>query len=44
MVYKSAAAELTVDEIKLIKDQVAKTWGPLIVARAFPLLDPATAK
>lgn len=43
MVYKSSAAQLTVDELKMIKDAIAKTWGPLVVARAFPLLDPALA-
>lgn len=40
-VYKSTGADLTVEEIALIKKQVAKTFGPLVVARVFPLLDPA---
>lgn len=40
-VYKSPGAELTAEEIALIKKQVAKTYGPLVVARVFPMLDPA---
>jgi hypothetical protein len=40
-VYRSPGAELTAEEIALIKKQVAKFYSPLVVARAFPLLDPA---
>lgn len=40
-IYKSTGAELTAEEIALIKRQLAKSYGPLVVARTFPLLDPA---
>ena len=42
-VYRSAGAQLTAEEVALIKKRIAAVYGPLIVARAFPLLDPATA-
>jgi len=29
------------DDITLIKDRIAKFYGPLFVVRAFPMLDPA---
>ncbi len=38
---KATAAELTAEEIALLKKQIAKAYGPLVVARSFPLLDPA---
>lgn len=41
-VYKSAGAQLTAEETALIKKQISKFYSPLIVMRAFPLLDPAT--
>jgi hypothetical protein len=40
-IYKSASAQLTVEEIALIKKQIAKFFGPVVVARSFSLLDPA---
>lgn len=43
-VYTSKAAQLTVDELAMIKRLIAKAYGPIIVARAFPLLDPASTK
>lgn len=44
-VYKSSGSELTADEIKLIKDQIAAKFpSPLIVIRAFAILDPASVK
>jgi len=30
---------LKVEEVSLLKEVVSKMWSPLIVARAFPLLD-----
>lgn len=38
--YKAKDEHLTAEELVLIKAQVAKAWGPLIVARTFALLDP----
>lgn len=43
-VYKSEDAILTAEEITTIKTQMAKIYSPLVIARAFPILDPATAK
>lgn len=43
-VYTSKAAQLTVDELAMIKRLIARAYGPIIVARAFPLLDPASTK
>lgn len=43
-VYKSEDAVLTAEEIASIKTQLAKMFSPLLIARAFPMLDPATAK
>jgi hypothetical protein len=43
-VYKSEGAQLTVEEIALIKKQIAKFFGPLVVVKTFALLDPAQAK
>lgn len=40
-VYKSPGALLTAEETALIKKQIGKFYGPLIVMRAFALLDPA---
>jgi hypothetical protein len=37
-------AVLKVDELALIKKRIAAIYGPLIVARSFPLLDPAETK
>jgi len=33
--------QLKVEEISLIKETVAQIWSPLVIARAFPLLDEA---
>lgn len=43
-IYKANAAQLTAEEITTIKAQIAKAYGPLVVVRVFPLLDPVTAK
>lgn len=43
-IYKSTAAQLTSEEISLIKKQIAKGFNPLVVVRAFAILDPATEK
>jgi hypothetical protein len=43
MVYRSPGAELTAEEVSLIKKQIAKFYSSLVIARAFPMLDPATA-
>lgn len=43
-VLNSSGAELKAEEIALIKKRIAALYGPLIVARAFPLLDPAAGK
>jgi hypothetical protein len=40
-IYKAAAAQLTAEEITLIKKQIAKNYSPLVVVRAFGILDPA---
>lgn len=39
-IYKSPAAQLTAEEVALIKKQVAKFYAPLLVVRAFAILDP----
>jgi hypothetical protein len=36
----NAAAELKAEKITLIKKVVAKLYGPIVVYRAYPLLDP----
>jgi hypothetical protein len=36
--------ELTADEVKLIKDLVAKAYGPLVVGQVWSILDPASVK
>lgn len=43
-VYKSTGAQLTADEIVLIKKQLAKSYSPLVVQRALAILDPAAAE
>lgn len=43
-VYKAEDAVLTAEEVTTIKTQMAKMYSPLVIARAFPILDPATAK
>lgn len=42
--YKAESIELTAEDLSVIKRQIAKIYNPLIVARTFPILDPATAK
>lgn len=42
--YKSSGAQLTFEEIALLRRQIAKVYGPLVVARAFAVLSPATDK
>lgn len=43
-VYKSQASQLTAEEISLIKKQMPKAYTPLVVVRAFAILDPADSK
>jgi hypothetical protein len=44
-VYRSAGAELTAEDIALIKRLINKVYPlPLVVVRTFPLLDPAAVK
>lgn len=43
-VYKAEDAKLTAEEISLIKKQMAKIYSPLVIVRAFTMLDPASAK
>lgn len=38
----SSGAELTVEEIALIKKRIAAVWSPIVTARAAAILDPAT--
>lgn len=40
-IYKATDAQLTAEQIALIKKQIAKNYNPLIAVRAFELLDPA---
>jgi hypothetical protein len=40
-VYKATDAQLTAEEITLIKKQIAKNYNPLVTVRAFRILDPA---
>lgn len=44
MVYKANSIGLTAEDITRIKNAIAKTYSPLIVAITFPLLDPAEVK
>lgn len=39
-IYKSADAKLTAEDIALIKQQIGKMFNPMIVVRAFEVLDP----
>ena len=39
-VSRGGKIDLSVEDIALIKKQIGKTYGPLVVVRAFPLLDP----
>jgi hypothetical protein len=43
-VYKAGELSLSVEEIALIKKRIGVVFAPVVVARCFPLLDPATAK
>lgn len=43
-VYKSTAAQLTAEEISLIKKQIAKAYNPLVTYRAVSILDPQPEK
>lgn len=40
----SSGAELTVEEIALIKKRIAAVWSPIVTARAAAILDPAENK
>jgi hypothetical protein len=43
-VYKAGELQLSVEEIALIKKRIGAVFTPVLIARCFPLLDPATAK
>lgn len=43
-VHNGGVVTLQAEDVALIKRLVAKGYGPLIVYRAWPLLDPATGK
>jgi hypothetical protein len=40
-VYKAGPLSLPAEEIAEIKERITKMYGPLVVARAFDILDPA---
>jgi hypothetical protein len=42
-VYRGGQVSLTVEQIAEIKKSIGSTFNPLVTARCFPLLDPATA-
>jgi hypothetical protein len=39
--YKGGEVELTAEQVVLVKKRIGSTFSPVIVARCFPLLDPA---
>lgn len=39
-----ASCELTVSEIAKLKERIATIYGPIVIGRAWSLLDPACAK
>ena len=41
--FAGGAHDLKVEQIALLKDRIGRTYAPLVVARAFDLLDPADA-
>lgn len=43
-VYRSADAQITADEVALIKKQVAKMYSPIVSVRAAAILDPNSVK
>lgn len=43
-IYTNKDVELTVEDIKRIKDCVAKCFGPLIVGQVWQAIDPASVK
>lgn len=43
-VHSAQQVELTADDIKLVKDFVAKAFGPLVVGQVWAILDPASVK
>jgi hypothetical protein len=43
-IHAASEVELTADEVKLIKDLVAKLYGPLVVGQVWSILDPASVK
>jgi len=42
-VMDNPAAKLPVEDVALIKDRIGKFFSPVVVYRAWPLLDPAVA-
>lgn len=40
--YGDHEVEFTVEEIALLKDRISRTYGPIVVLRAFEILDPAS--
>jgi hypothetical protein len=43
-VHNAKDAELTVDDVKTIKDMIGKAYGPVIVGPSWAILDPASVK
>ncbi len=39
-VYTEKEIDLDIDELKMIKDLIGKIYGPLVVGRAYQILDP----
>ena len=44
LINKKAKVDLTVEQIALIKTEVARGYGPLVVGRVYELVDPACLK
>lgn len=43
-VVDAGEVELTAEEVTALKERIAKAYGPLVVGRAWALLDPASVK
>ncbi len=39
-IYTEKEVDLDIDELKMIKDLIGKTYGPLVVGQAYRILDP----
>lgn len=44
IIQKFDEPELRVDDLKLIKDMIAKAYGPIVIGPAYELLDPPAEK